>query len=312
MQLLLALTLTAATVQGTATIDSGALPGCTVTLTSATSDAQRVVTEERGGYRFDGVAPGEYTLRFQLDGLEDAERRIIVADGINDLSPQELELPPMPEIVMSCNGPCGDDPETVWDRPSCRDYELDSALIAALEHNDTSARAALRQRHESAFTFAQKHRIAAALMASEKRYFDELAGHARNALRFHPDDAREALEAWCAKRNFGPDEYLQIATNTIDLIGADPRSRPLLAEALKSEDDYFVYLGILGFACQQHEAALPLIEEALTRLGEDAGFASYALGLFRSEAADRIAWRFVGAEERDSYESFRAPAPEEN
>lgn len=312
MNMLLALALTAATVQGTTRVADGILPGCEVSLRSSAGIARKTVSNEHGVYRFEQIPPDQYTLQFELGGFKDVERRVTVVDGTNDLGTETLQLAEITEeIVMACSLPCWDDPETMWERPSCRDYDLDTALIAALEGGDASALSALRQRHETAFTFEQKHRIAAALMSRDARYYRELAGHAQNALRFHPPEMREALDAWSAERKYDPEAYLLVATNAIDRISADPRSRGLLLEALKSNDSYILYLAIFGLARQQHEAALPAIEKALTRLGDDAGHAPYALARFRSEAADRIAWQFLDEDSRQSYESFRElPRPQ--
>jgi hypothetical protein len=56
----------------------GALPGVDVTLTStALLGARNAVSDEQGSYRFELLPPGDYTLRFQLQGFG-----IIVREGV--------------------------------------------------------------------------------------------------------------------------------------------------------------------------------------------------------------------------------------
>ena len=107
-----ALTLTTATAygqgSGTASIrgtvedsSGGVLPGATVTLTSAgTRSQQTQVTNDRGGYLFTGLFPGNYDIKVELSGFKTYEQKGVA------LSPQDtrgidvrLEVGEMSETV---------------------------------------------------------------------------------------------------------------------------------------------------------------------------------------------------------------------
>src|SRR5262245_36279106 len=62
---------TSGTINGVVTDQNeGALPGATVTVSGpALMGVRTVVTDERGAYRFPGLAPGEYVLTFELAGF---------------------------------------------------------------------------------------------------------------------------------------------------------------------------------------------------------------------------------------------------
>lgn len=289
MQVLLAMML-AATVQGTTLIDDQRLPGCTATLVAEGLEIT-AVSDGEGVYRMTDVPPGDYTLTLSLGGLQSIERQVSIGDGANTLPDERLQFE---EITLSCtmvSSPCSDFAETIWDRPSCADYELDTALIDALARGDGSAADALRRRFESAFTHEQRHRIAAALLrrvADDSRYWKELFTWASDALKPASEE----------------DEHHHAAAKALALIASDARSRALLHRALDSEDAYIVYLAITGLADQQQHGALPAIERALTRL--DDRTIVPALARFRTAAADAIAWKWLDPEDdRELYESFR-------
>ena len=67
---------TTGSINGMVTDDGGvALPGVTVTESGPTQmGVQRTVTDDRGAYRFAGVAPGTYRLVFELAGLQTTVR----------------------------------------------------------------------------------------------------------------------------------------------------------------------------------------------------------------------------------------------
>lgn len=283
--------LLAATVQGTAFLDDAPLPGCTVTLSDG-ARAIRTVSNAEGVYRIADVPAGDYTLTLTLDGLQPIERYVRIGDGANTLPAEHLEAIEFTEITVSCGAPCYDFAETVWDLPSCADYELDSALIEALARGDGSAAGLLRRRFENAFTYEQRHRIAAALLRrvpDDSRYWKELFTWAGDALKPAADDDTE---------------HHRTAVNALALIVRDVRSRALLHRALDSEHSEVVCLAIIGLGDQQQHNALPAIERALTRL--DDRTIVPALARFRSAAADAIAWKWLDPEEhRELYESFR-------
>ena len=74
-----ALAQTTGTLTGTVTQEGSALPGVTVTVTSPNlQGARSTVTNEAGGYNFGALPPGEYTVRFELAGLQTATQRVRV------------------------------------------------------------------------------------------------------------------------------------------------------------------------------------------------------------------------------------------
>jgi outer membrane receptor protein involved in Fe transport len=67
---------------GTVTSDGAALPGATVTATSPQLQGTRtVVSDANGNYNLTALPPGDYTLRFSLEGLQEVTRsaRVTVA-----------------------------------------------------------------------------------------------------------------------------------------------------------------------------------------------------------------------------------------
>ncbi|MFZ2490291.1 MAG: carboxypeptidase regulatory-like domain-containing protein [Thermoanaerobaculia bacterium] len=61
---------TTATLTGAVTHEGAPLPGVTVTITSpALQGARTAVTNEAGGYAFQSIPPGEYTIRFDMEGM---------------------------------------------------------------------------------------------------------------------------------------------------------------------------------------------------------------------------------------------------
>jgi hypothetical protein len=65
-------------ITGVITDPSGAvLPGVTVSLSGEKliGGLQTQVTDANGSYRFDRLPPGEYTVRFELEGFKTVERQ---------------------------------------------------------------------------------------------------------------------------------------------------------------------------------------------------------------------------------------------
>ncbi|MFN2239987.1 MAG: carboxypeptidase regulatory-like domain-containing protein [Thermoanaerobaculia bacterium] len=66
---------TTATLGGTVTHDGGPLPGVSVTITSpALQGTRTTVTNENGGYNFPALPPGDYTVTFEMMGLQNVVR----------------------------------------------------------------------------------------------------------------------------------------------------------------------------------------------------------------------------------------------
>ncbi|MFN8062124.1 MAG: carboxypeptidase-like regulatory domain-containing protein [Vicinamibacterales bacterium] len=87
--------------RGTVTDASGAaLPGVTVTVASSATSGLATVTDARGDYRFDGLAAGTYTIRFELGGFETATvERAWLRAGDALVLDRELALATLTETV---------------------------------------------------------------------------------------------------------------------------------------------------------------------------------------------------------------------
>ena len=315
MHFALVLALAAGSVQGTATTSQVALPGCTVTLTSSAGKSS-TTTDVDGRYRFDSLEPGAYELLVELDGLESVERSIEVVEGVNEQPPAELAIPASETITISCEMTVCQDgpPESEWHYPACSDYELDTALIGSMERGDRSALELLRSRYARSATWAEKHRIAEALLRrvpDDSVYWDELFEHAQNIVRI--DRYSDEFVTWCEERLYNPYGYGEAAFSALLAVSRDPRSRALLLEALEREDPTMVQVAVYGLAAQRDLSALPAIERALERARErdECCTAANQLADYRDEQADQLAFRFLDEEERAEYLQLRNAPPEE-
>ena len=69
-------------VSGKVTDGEGAMPGVTVTATSPASQRPQVtVTQISGDYVFRGLPPGEYLVKFELEGFQSVESKVKVSVG---------------------------------------------------------------------------------------------------------------------------------------------------------------------------------------------------------------------------------------
>jgi len=309
--LLAALFATVGTVRGTVILDSAPLPGCTVRLTSAAGEWTRVA-DANGAYRFEGVPPGKATLRFELEGVQSAERSITVDGGDNVRPTEKLQLSETKEeIVLTCGMPCSSrSSSSVWALPSCADYDLDTALIESMERGDRSAIALLRERHDREMTFSEKHRLAAAFLgrvSDDTPYWNELSVHAANAIRWSGslEEPTDEFVQWCAAHDYDPAAYGVVTLEALRLASADRRSLPMLRDALKTGNELLVSAAVQGFAMQHDESALPAIARALEVLDGHTEWIAMALAMYQSEAADRIALKYIDESEREDYAQAR-------
>lgn len=195
------------------------------------------------------------------------------------------------EIVLDCASPCSvyAAPNDRFDRPSCTEYDFDSALIESMRRGDSSARELLKQRHDTMVTDEERLRIAGALLRhvdDDRAYWDEIFLLATNAIL-----ARSP-------------EFLQpLSYDALDLAGTDARGRDLLVRALESPNASVVVGAISSIGLQHDESTLPIIEKAIQRFpGEHLGLALYT---FHSPAAEALAKRVLSAEELEVYEQLR-------
>lgn len=195
------------------------------------------------------------------------------------------------ELVFNCSSPCAVDaaPETRFDRPSCTEYDFDSALIESMRRGDSSARELLKQRHDTTFTDDERLRLAGALLRhvdDDRAYWDEIFLLATNAVMMKSPEFPPPL-------NYG----------ALDLAGTDPRGHDLLVRALESHDPTVVAGAIVGIGRQNDESLLPAIEKALERFpGQHLGYALYT---FHSPAAEALAKRVLSAEEFEGFKQAR-------
>ncbi|HVE72610.1 MAG TPA: carboxypeptidase-like regulatory domain-containing protein [Thermoanaerobaculia bacterium] len=294
------------TVSGIVTAGDAALPGATVTLTDGTV-WRTIVTNVEGHYSFPGVPAGTYDVLYELDGLESAKRRVAVA-GANVVVDQKLELGPVETLTISCSFTrCRDDvpTQTSYDDPLCSDYELNGTLIETARAGDRSARDLLRSRYTHTLSLYERSRIGAAL--DDTGIWRDLLALAELCVRFPREDHEysQAWLEWCASRNQPAEDHWQASLDALIAISDHARSRDLLRKALESKDDVIASLAVYGLAEQRDLASLPAIEQVLPRFADEIETIQ-TLALFRSEAADAIAMKFLEDDfEREEYQRIR-------
>src|SRR5437763_9337004 len=93
--------------------------------------------------------------------------------------------PTMCELPVVETKACIPRPNSPWEWASCDDYELDNALETAVKSGDHSAVELLVQRHDLAYTYNERRRIAGILLnhvADDSKYWKELVTPAEHAL----------------------------------------------------------------------------------------------------------------------------------
>jgi len=94
--------------------DNVALPGVTVTLTSELTADMTFITNDKGGFRFISLSPGQYAIRAELEGFAPVSQEgIVVSTGTN----VTLKLPMRPaaiseEITVTADTPVVDTRQT--------------------------------------------------------------------------------------------------------------------------------------------------------------------------------------------------------
>jgi len=82
---------TTGTLVGTVTSDGNPLPGVTVTVTSPVLQGSRTtVTGDAGGYQFPALPPGDYTVTFDLEGMQRIEQSAVV--GLSQTARADAEM----------------------------------------------------------------------------------------------------------------------------------------------------------------------------------------------------------------------------
>jgi len=80
--------------------DNAPLPGVSVTVTSeAIQGARTATTDVNGVYSLPGLAPGNYLVKFELDGMTSVDRRTSVSLGTTSDVDQQLSVAPVKEAI---------------------------------------------------------------------------------------------------------------------------------------------------------------------------------------------------------------------
>lgn len=298
-------------VEGRVVHDATALPGCTVTLTAG-SVVHRVVSNEQGRYSFPAIPSGAWELTFEMEGFEGQRVPIDAKADVTTAVDVELSID-VTKVRFTCNmARCNDtEPETPFDWESCTEYSWNSTLIQSGEGGDRSAIELLRQRYKATTVHEERHRIAAALLGragNDREYWNELSEHAAEAIRFAyvEDEPTEEFVQWCASRSVEPNDYRLMTLDALSVAAPDRRARPLLVKALESPDHEIVDLGLASLALHHpDESLLPAIEKTLEHLPEDAGDLAYYLLAFRSDAADRVAMKYLPEDRVQEYREMQ-------
>ena len=313
LALLIALPLGAdvvARVEGRVFFENEIIPGCNVTLSGA-SLKHKTVSDVNGRYKFLAIPGGEYELTFEVPGFETETRRIVVDDAVEAL---DAEIRIAGETtVTSCWGmpPCSETaPETAFELPACADYELNTSLIQSIQGGDRSAINLLRQRYKTTISHVERHRMASSLLTrvpDDREYWNELAEKAADAIRFAfvDDQPTEDFLAWCASRRFDPLAYRWMTIDALKTIAADRRAHALLVKALESHDRAVFESVFRTITFDRDETLLPAIEKNLGRFPEHMGDDAFWLLEFASEAADRVAMKFLSEERQKEYRKRR-------
>ena len=301
--LLLAIAVAVGSLHGTVTDGNGALPGVSVTVTSASYSATSA-SGAKGDYAFENVPPGVYDVAFELSGFVPERRRLSIEAGDRVLKPVAMKLDPKTEVreISFSEPPCVDAPKSRWDMAACKDYEFDLVLVASAQRGDRSALELLRRRYDEEPVYCERFRIGGALLGrvgDDRAIWNELAAHAANCIDFAGH--REKFEAYCSSRDCDADGYETAAWTALEAISRDRRARPLLLRAMASEDEMSVWMGVCGLGQQRDESALPEIEKALQRVPA----AAIELAQFHSAAADALAGKYLPEEQREEYAARR-------
>jgi Carboxypeptidase regulatory-like domain len=306
------LTLTLATVQGTISASDSRLPGCVVTVRSAKM-TRSAVSDVEGRYRLENIPEGEYEISFELENFETARQRLLVRSETVRVPPEELRYTG-DQVTYACGGPCYDTPpEDRYGLPLCSEYLLNESFIELARRGDASAIAMLEKRAAAAETDRERYRLFIALLGRSKRdaeLWREVHAVAEVAVRFPDPKAGEYLQ-WCAERGVDPEEYWQLSSDVLWAAAEEPRARDLLLRSLETKNESLVSNTIELFSKRRDLSALPAIDKALARLGDEASFPATALAYFNDERANAIARKYLDEDHRALYRDMLAALAEE-
>lgn len=96
----LAQSIPTATLSGTVTADGAPLPGVTITVTSPNLQGQRTtVSTENGAYIIPLLPPGNYSVEFELSGMQKLTRRAVLTAARNEVLDVDLRPAAMSEAI---------------------------------------------------------------------------------------------------------------------------------------------------------------------------------------------------------------------
>jgi len=129
---------TTASLTGTATTGGGPLPGVTVTISSLQMQGTRTtVTGDNGGYSFAALPPGDYDVKFELQGMTTQTKHVRVGVGQQGRADADLKVSAVTEaITVTAGAP------SVLETPTVS-ANIQQKLINELPVNRTPLNAAL-------------------------------------------------------------------------------------------------------------------------------------------------------------------------
>lgn len=94
-------------ITGTVTTDGAPLPGVTVTITSpALQGSRSAISGEGGGFTFPSVPPGNYTVTYELSGMQKVTQRVHVQLGSTARADADLKMSSVAEsITVTASAP---------------------------------------------------------------------------------------------------------------------------------------------------------------------------------------------------------------
>jgi hypothetical protein len=207
-------------------------------------------------------------------------------------------------ITLACGlETCSDvAPQTAYDLPLCNDEQLDTILIDAMNGGDPSALPLLEQRHDTALSYLERHRIANALLGhvvDDRKYWNELAAIADEAIRFAYVDGEPTAEflSWCEARGVDATMRHDLQWSAYAMVLDHDRGKPFLRRALETNDADLLGHAIEIAASRRDESVLPAIKKAIERMPRDTASLVTSLSLYGSDAIDAYALPLIDDED---------------
>ena len=219
-------------------------------------------------------------------------------------------VPDEPQVIECILPPActNEPPVTAFDSPTCADIEAGKRLHAALLEGDLSVLDEVRRRYEAAVTYRERDHLGSLLLAyldDDTTVWNDLSAVAAVCVRLTEES--EELAARAKRQGVEPSLLWWRSYNALGAIWNDPRARPILLQALASDNPTISEAGMLGLALQKDSSTLAAIEAALERLGDRASEAAMSLAHFQTEEADALAMKYLDDEWRQNYLEQRQP-----